>query len=97
MALISISSAYRENNAFQNMNGGLEIDHYPLPFPTKVILIFRTSYVNISRPRVCIKKRRTSVSFYGKGNTGGMGRAKCAHAVLPRTLRCNEINSPRPS
>ncbi|KAI4532227.1 hypothetical protein MG293_017492 [Ovis ammon polii] len=51
----------RENNAFQNMNGGLEIDHYPLPFPTKVILIFRTSYVNFSRPRAYIKKRRASL------------------------------------
>ncbi|KAI4563826.1 hypothetical protein MJG53_016400 [Ovis ammon polii x Ovis aries] len=50
----------RENNAFQNMNEGLEIDHYPLPFPTKVILIFRTSYVNFSRPRAYIKKRRAS-------------------------------------
>lgn len=79
------------------MNGGLEIDHYPLPFPTKVILIFRTSYVNFSRPRAYIKKRRASVSFYGKGNRAGMDRAEFAHAVLLRTLRCKEINSPRPS
>ena len=79
------------------MNGDLEIDHYPLPSPTKVILIFRTSYVNNSRPRAYIKKRRASVSFYGKGKRGGMDRAEFAHAVPPRTLRRNEINSPSPS